>query len=91
MVWIAIIAMMCATLAQHLGLTQEVSKVVSKIGKCPKCCSFWITLATMLYVKCDFIIAIALSISMAYLSYFFGFVLIGFQKLYSWLERKLSR
>ena len=40
----ALTAMAAATLAQHLGLTEAIGKIITKIAKCPKCCSFWTAL-----------------------------------------------
>ena len=49
MVWIALISMVVGVLIQHLGLSEAVVGVVQKIAKCPKCCAFWLTLATLAY------------------------------------------
>ena len=91
MVWIALAAAIAAILGQHLGLAEEIAKVATKVAECPKCCTFWLVLASLLYNGCDIVYAAALSMIMAYLSYWFGFVLIGLQKLYDWLWEKLDK
>lgn len=91
MVWIALIAMMCLTLAQHLGLTQAIAEVASKIAECPKCCSWWGTLLVLILLECDIFIAIGLSLLMAYLSHWFGFVLLMLNNIYDRVWEKLQR
>lgn len=91
MVWIALTAAFAALLAQHLGLAEELAGLVVKVAKCPKCTTFWITLAALVYSGCDVVAAVALSLLMAYLSFWTGFPLIGAQKLYDWLWQKINR
>lgn len=73
MVWIALTAAFAALLAQHLGLAEELAELVVKISKCPKCTTFWVTLAALIYSDCDVIAAVALSLLMAYLSFWVDF------------------
>lgn len=91
MVWIALTAAIAAILAQHLGLAEELAGLAVKAAKCPKCCTFWLTLAALLYTGCDVVAAIALSLIMAYLSFWFGFVLIGLQQLYDNVWKRLNK
>lgn len=91
MFWIAVMAMTCAVLAQHLGLAEAVSDVLSKIAKCPMCCSMWVTLAALLHSSCDIVLAVALSVIMSYLSNYFGILLIELQRLYLWLRNKTEK
>ena len=49
MVWTALIAMVGAILGQHLGLFEAISRIVFKISKCPKCSTFWVCLAILLF------------------------------------------
>lgn len=91
MVWIALTAAFAALLAQHLGLAEELASLVVKVAKCPKCTTFWATLATLIYSGCNMIAAVALSLLMAYLSFWAGFLLIGAQRLYDWLWQKINK
>lgn len=84
-------ATLIAILSQHLGLTVEASKIVSKISKCPKCLSFWITLAALIYNKCDPLKAIALSFIMAYLSFWLSLLFPILQKAYNRIWTKLNK
>lgn len=90
-VCIALISMVVGVTAHHLGLTEEVSKIVGKIAECPKCCSFWTSMAALTYMGCDILISLTLSMFVAYLSFYFGLVLILLQKLYDWLWQKVNR
>lgn len=91
MVWIALTAAFTALLAQHLGLAEELAGLAVKVAKCPKCTTFWITLAALIYSDYDVIAAVALSMIMAYLSFWAGFLLIGLQKLYDKLWQKINK
>lgn len=90
-VLIALICMMVGVTAHHLGLTEEAAKVVSKISECPKCCTFWISLFVLTIKGCDLFVSVALSLFVAYLSFYFGLVLVLLQKLYDWLWQKVNR
>lgn len=91
MVLIALTAALAAILGQHLGLAGELAQLAVKIAKCPKCTTFWVTLAALIYSGCDVIAAVALSMLMAYLSFWVGFVLIGAQKLYDAIWQKINK
>ena len=84
MMLIALIAMMLATLAHHLGLPEAIARVGLKVAKCPKCLSFWIALLVLVFVGCNVFIAIGLSLIVAYLSFWFGLLL-------GWLNRKYDK
>lgn len=88
MLWIALIVMMAACLMQHLGLSQAIAAVVSKIAKCPKCLTFWTTALVLLMSGCDALIALVLSLLMSYLSHFFSLVLMVLNKIYDWLWQR---
>lgn len=90
-VLIALISMVVGVTAHHLGLTEEMAKIANKIARCPKCCSFWIALFVLIYNGCNWLVSIALSLAVAYLSYFFGLILIVLQKIYNWLWQKANR
>ena len=91
MVWIAICAAISAVLMQHLGLCEAIAEIIGKIAKCHICCCFWLTLAALLHSGCEIIAAISLSIVMAYLSNYFGIVLMLMQRIYSVLWQKTSK
>lgn len=82
--------MMVGVTAHHLGLTEEAAKIAEKIAGCPKCCSFWITLFVLLYCGCNPLVSVALSLFVAYLSFYFGLVLMLLQKIYDWLWQKVN-
>lgn len=84
MMLIALIVMMLATLAHHLGLPETVARIGLKIAKCPKCLSFWFALLVLVLVRCNVFIAIGLSLIVAYLSFWFGLLL-------GWLNRKYDK
>lgn len=88
---IALISMVVGVTAHHLGLTEEASKIIGKIAECPKCCSFWVSLSALIYSGCDLFVSIALSLLVAYLSFYFGLILILLQRLYDWLWQKVNR
>lgn len=91
MVWIALTAAFAAILAQHLGLAEELAQLAVKVSKCPKCTTMWVTLAVLLLSGCDILAAVALSLLMAYLSFWIGFVLIGLQKLYDLIWERMNK
>ena len=91
MIWTALIAMMAAYLAQHLGLPQALAVVMGKVAKCPKCFTFWITLIVLLVVGGKVLIAIMLAIFMAYTSYYWGLVVMWMQKRYEKLWQSISK
>lgn len=91
MVWIAICAAISAVLMQHLGLCEAIAEVIGKIARCHVCCCFWLTLAALLYSGCGIIAAISLSIIVAYLSNYFGILLMLMQKIYEKLWEKINK
>lgn len=91
MVWIALAAAIVAILGQHLGLAEEMANIAAKVAKCPKCCTFWVVISALLYNGCDIITASALSMIMAYLSFWIGFILIVLQRLYDIVWKKLNK
>lgn len=87
----ALVVMMCATLAQHLGLSEAVVGVVARVAKCPKCMSFWCTALVLIYLGCDPLVAAGLSLLMAYASHWFGIALYALNYLYDRLWQKIDR
>ena len=88
---IAVLLMMAATIAVHMGLPQAISGVIAKICECHKCMSFWITLAFLYLLGCNVLYAILLSLLMAYLSNWFAIVLILANKFYNRIWQKAKR
>lgn len=86
----ALISMMVGVTAHHLGLAEEAARIVRKVAGCPKCCSFWLSLVVLLYEGCDPMLSFALSLLVAYLSYYFGLILIMLQRLYDYLWLKVK-
>jgi hypothetical protein len=91
MVLTAIIAAFVGFFAQHLGIVQAVLSVVSRIGKCPKCTCFWVTLFVLVYVKCNILVAILLSILGSYMSIWLGLVFVWLNKKYNLLWQRLNK
>lgn len=87
---IAIAVMMVATTAVHLALPQAISKVVSKVAKCHKCMTFWTTLVVLLLIGCNIFLTAGLSLVMAYVSNWFGLLLLWLNDKYNELWQKLS-
>lgn len=91
MMLIALITMMLATLAHHLGLPEAIARMGLKVAKCPKCLSFWIALLVLVFVGCNVFIAIGLSLIVAYLSFWFGLLLGWLNRKYDELWQRLQR
>lgn len=90
-VGIAILAMVVATMAVHLGLPQAISKVMVKVLGCHKCLSFWTTLIVLQLAGFSLQVAIPLSFLSAYLSGWFAILLIMINKIYDRLWQRLNR
>lgn len=90
-VGIAILAMIVATVAVHLGLPQAISKVLVKVLGCYKCLSFWTTLIVLQLSGFSLQVAIPLSFLAAYISGWFA-ILLGFiNKLYDKLWQRMNK
>jgi len=90
MFWIALTTMIGATLAQHLGLSEAIAEIVTRICSCHMCLTFWMCLFVLIIVLAlDPIISAVLSIAMAYLSNWFALILMGAQKIYTKLWQRL--
>lgn len=82
MIWAALAAMIGATLAQHLGLTEAIGRILQKIARCPKCCSFWLVLVLLVNKGVQLATAAFIALAMAYLSYWVGIGLYKLNRLY---------
>lgn len=89
--WIALVSMMSATLAQHLGLTEAIAGIIRKVAGCPKCCTFWTCTAILVLCGYNIIVAIPLSLVMAYFSHWFGLVLYKLNIIYNMVWQRLQR
>lgn len=83
--------MICATIAQHLGLAKKIAQIGSKIMICPKCLSFWATLFVLLAKGCDILSSVGLSLFMAYIANWIVFAYYGAEKLYNKLWESVTR
>ena len=88
---IAVAVMVIATTACHLGLPQEVAKVLCKIMRCHKCLSFWTSLAVLFLTGCPLLIAVPLSMMSAYLSNWYAVLLVLLNRLYDKLWQRINR
>lgn len=88
---IAIVVMIGATMSQHLGLVEAIEKVVRKIVVCPMCFTFWSCIIILLVNSCNPIIAMLLSLTVAYFSNWFVIVMIIMQQLYDRLWQKVNK
>jgi hypothetical protein len=90
MIWIALLVMMTAGIAHHLGLPQAVASVMAKIARCIKCFTFWSALVVLLVIGADLLIAVMLSVIMAYLSHYWGLLLGLLLKVYNRIWQRMS-
>ena len=90
-VGIAILAMIVATMAVHLGLPQAISKVMVQVLGCYKCLSFWTTLFVMQLSGFSLQVAIPLSFLSAYLSGWFAMLLGIINKIYDKIWQRLNK
>jgi O-antigen/teichoic acid export membrane protein len=91
MVWIALTVMIVAGLAHHLGLPQAIASVVAKVARCPKCLTFWATFIVLLIVGSGLLFAVMLSVLTAYLSHYWGLVMMLLNDLYNKLWERVNR
>lgn len=87
----AALVMVGITLAQHLGLTEAIAKVVMKIARCNMCCTFWSCLGMLMVGHCDPVVAALLSIIMAYASHWLVLVLFYLQTLFDKIWQRIQQ
>lgn len=90
MIMIAVAVMVAATMAQHLGLTEAIARIVLKIAQCNMCCTFWTCLAVLWLCDCPLTVAALLSIVAAYVSNWFVLLLVLIEKTYNKLWQRLK-
>jgi uncharacterized membrane protein YecN with MAPEG domain len=88
---LALIAMIVATLAHHLGLSEAIARVIAKIAGCPKCLSFWVVLIVLLLSCIHPVIALTLAIVSAYISNWIGLLLMLLAKIYNRIWERINR
>lgn len=91
MVATALMVMVAAVVAQHLGLSDAVAKVSGKVLRCPRCLSFWTVLFVLTYLGNDVVPAVGLSLAMAYLSEWVSIPLVMLNDLFDYLWQKANR
>lgn len=84
----SIVLMVSANLIHHLGLAQAIAEVVGKILGCSQCFTFWSVIAGLIYLGQDIITATFLAITMAYLSNWFGLLLLYLQSIFTILYER---
>jgi hypothetical protein len=86
MVLTAILTMIAAFTLQHLGLTEAIAKVVTKIARCYMCTTFWSVLAVLILLGYDILDCVLLSALSAYVSNFMAFIYELLQMLYNLID-----
>lgn len=84
----SIVLMVSVNLIHHLGLAQAIADVVDKILECSQCLTFWSVMAGLIYIGQDIVTATFLAITMAYLSNWFGLLLLYLQRKFTILYEK---
>lgn len=79
----SLIVMVSVCLIHHLGLAHAISEVVDKVLSCSQCLTFWSVLAALVYLSTDMITAVFFAIVMAYLSNWFGLLLLYLQRQFN--------
>lgn len=84
----SIILTVSVNLIHHLGLAQAIAEVVGKILGCSQCLTFWSVMGGLIYIGQDIITATFLAITMAYLSNWFGLLLLYLQRKFTILYER---
>lgn len=84
----SIILTVSVNLIHHLGLAQAIAEVVGKILGCSQCLTFWSVMCGLIYIGQDIITATFLAITMAYLSNWFGLLLLYLQRKFTILYER---
>lgn len=84
----SIVLMVSVNLIHHLGLAQAITEVMDKILKCSQCLTFWSVIVGLIYLGQDIVTAIFLAISMAYISNWFGLILLYLQRKFTTLYER---
>lgn len=84
----SIVLMVSVNLIHHLGLAQAIAEMVGKIMECSQCLTFWSVIAVLTYLGQDIVTATFLAITMAYLSNWFGLILLYLQRKFTTLYER---
>ena len=84
----SIVLMVSVNLIHHLGLAQAIAEVVGKILECSQCLTFWSVITGLTYLGQDIVTATFLAITMAYLSNWFGLILLYLQRKFTTLYER---
>lgn len=84
----SIVLMVSVNLIHHLGLAQAIAEVLGKILECSQCLTFWSVMAGLIYLGQDVVTATFLAIMMAYLSNWFGLILLYLQRKFTTLYER---
>lgn len=79
----SMILMVSVNLIHHLGLAQAIAEVMNMILGCSQCLTFWSVVAGLTYLGQDIITTVFLAITMAYLSNWFGLILLYLQRKFT--------
>lgn len=88
---IAIVTMIAAVLAQNMGLTEAVSRVIGTVLRCPKCLSFWSVLAVLTLTGYNPLASVAIALLCAYLSHYVGLLLYYLNNKYNQLWERMGK
>lgn len=84
----SMLLMVSVNLIHHLGLAQAIAEVMNKILGYSQCLTFWSVVARLTYLGQDIITAVFLAITMAYLSNWFGLILLYLQRKFTTLYER---
>ena len=92
MLAVAVLAMTATLLAHHLGFFDAVISVLSQVGECYKCCTFWVVLWVLLYLYREVLTATVIAFCAAYSSHWimllFGELNIIYNKIWQSQEKR---
>lgn len=91
MIRIALTVAAVMSLASHLGLLDEMSRMTSKIVSCPKCMTFWSCILLFLLSREDPAVALALSFAASYSSLWMSIPLKMLNDFYIAIWQRLKR
>lgn len=89
----ALLVMVAAVLMQHLGLSEAiadvVTKVIAKIASCPQCLTFWCVLFAEYIIGTHPLLTLVVALVMSYLANWFLLVLAIFQRIFTQISQKM--
>lgn len=95
MLAVALLAMIATLLAHHLGFFDALIAVLSKVGECYKCCTFWVVIWVLLYIYREPLSATVIAFCTAYCSHwimlFLGELNIIYNKIWQSQEKRMRK